>query len=230
MHLRLVHRRARQLAAAIIVIGLAVILSWSFAISWYPSPKSYIFQGIDVDAANGVIEWPVVRGGGVSFAYLTATIGADRRDAMFATNWSDVYAAGLRRGAIHVYSLCRLASDQANNFNTTVPRTSDSLPPAIFIDFEGDCAARPDRAVVIGEIERLVATIEVHSRKPALLKVSRRFDDTYRVSSAIERPIWSVQNFFPPDYAARPWRLWQASDMRRIDGAPTLVRWNVVAP
>lgn len=230
MAIRLLQRRAQQIGAAAIVIGLAVIVTWSFALSWYPSPKSYSFQGVDVAAANGTIEWPVLRGGGVSFAYLTATIGADTRDPMFAANWSDVYAAGLRRGAIHVYSLCRLAADQANNFNTTVPYAEDSLPPAISIDFEPSCAARPERDVVIGEIERLITTIETHMRKPVLLKVSRRFDAAYRVTAAIDRPIWSIQNFFPPDYAARPWRMWQASDMRRIDGAPTMVHWNVVAP
>ncbi len=228
MALRLIQRRARYLGVGLVVIGLATLIAWSFAINWYPAPRSYPFQGPDVDAADGAIEWPVVRGGGASFAYLTATIGADTRDPMFQANWSDVYASGLRRGAIHVYSLCRLAADQANNFNTTVPRTSDSLPPAIQIDFEDGCAARPERDVVIGEIERLVTMIETHTQTPVLLKVSRRFDAAYRVSAAIRRPIWSVQNFFPPDYAARPWRMWQASDMRRIDGAPGRVHWNVV--
>jgi len=230
MRLRLLGRRAGQVGAAIVIIGLALVVIWSFAISWYPSPKAYAFQGVDVGAAQGVIEWPVVRGGGASFAYLTATIGADARDPSFEANWSDVYAAGLRRGALHVYSLCRLAADQANNFNTTVPRAGDSLPPAVWVDFDAGCAARPDRAVVIGEVKRLLTLIESHSGKPALLKVSRRFDAAYRLTSAIPRPIWSAQNFFPPDYAARPWRMWQASDMRRIDGAPTLVHWNVVAP
>ena len=230
MALRLFQRRARQITAAVIVVGLAVIIAWSFAISWHPAPRSYPFQGPDVSAANGVIEWPVVRGGGASFAYLTATVGAETRDPMFPANWSDVYAAGLRRGAIHVYSLCRLAADQANNFNTTVPRTSDALPPALVVDFEDGCAARPERDVVIGEIERLIATIETHIQRPVLLKVSRRFDAAYRITLAIDRPIWSTQNFFPPDYAARPWRMWQASDMRRIDGAPTPVHWNVVTP
>ncbi|OYW22455.1 glycoside hydrolase family 25 protein [Sphingomonas sp. 32-62-10] len=228
--MRLYQRRAGQIGGAAIVVGLAVLVSWSFAISWYPSPKSYPFQGPSVSAANGVIEWPVIRGGGAAFAYLTATIGADGRDASFQSNWSDVYAAGLRRGAIHVYSLCRLAADQANNFNTNVPYTGDSLPPAIAIDFEPGCTARPERDVVIGEVTRLITMIETHTRKPVLLKVSRRFDEKYRITAAIERPIWSSQNFFPPDYAARPWRMWQASDLRRMDGAPTLINWNVVAP
>jgi len=227
---RLVHRRARQLVATAIGLILAVILALVLGIGWSPSPQSYRFQGVDVSAANGTIEWPVLRGGGVSFAYLTATVGADARDPMFETNWREVYAAGLRRGPLHVYSLCRLAADQANNFNTTVPNTADSLPPAIWVDFEDGCAARPDRAVVIGELERLLSTIESHMRKPALIKISRRFESAYRVTAAIPRPIWAVQAYFPPDYTARSWRMWQANAMRRIDGAPTLVHWNVVAP
>ncbi len=213
-----------------IVLGLAGVFAFTFAISWAPARNDFRFQGIDVAAANGPIEWPVVRGGGADFGYLTATIGADMRDPSFEDNWRDIYAAGLRRGAIHVYSLCRLAADQANNFNTTVPRTDDALPPAVAIDFEASCEARPTRQVVIDEVIRYLTMIEAHSGKPALLKISKRFDAAYRLSGAVRRPLWSVQNFFPPDYGARPWRMWQASDMRRIDGAQTLVHWNVVAP
>lgn len=230
MPLRLLTRRAKQVGAALLVLGLAGMTAWLFVISWQPSPRIYPFQGPDVSAAQGLIEWSVVRGGGASFGYVVATIGADGRDPMFETNWQDMYAAGIRRGAIHVYSLCRLAMDQANNFNTTVPASDDALPAAVLIDFQPDCATRPDRAVVIIELRRLLTTVEAHTGKPSLLKVSRRFDASYRVTAAIPRTVWSMQDFFPPDYAARPWKMWQANAMRRIDGAKTLVHWNVVAP
>lgn len=213
-----------------LALGMASILALTFAISWAPARRDFHFQGIDVAAANGPVEWAVVRGGGADFAYLTATIGAEGRDAAFEQNWRDIQAAGMRRGAMHIYSLCRLAADQANNFNTTVPRTDDALPPAMVIDFEPDCAARPARQVVIDEVIRYLTMIEAHSGKPALLKISKRFDTAYRLSAAVRRPLWSVQNFFPPEYGARPWRMWQASDMRRIDGVESFVHWNVVAP
>lgn len=213
-----------------IAIGLAGLALFSLAISWTPARRDFHFQGIDVAAANGPIEWPTVRAGGAEFGYVTATIGDNGRDPAFEENWRAIDAAGLRRGAIHVYSLCRLAADQANNFNTTVPRTDDALPPAVAIDFNDDCAARPARQVVIDEIIRCLTMIEAHAGKPALLKISKRFEQAYRLTRAIRRPLWSAQNFFPPDYGARPWRMWQASDMRRIDGVTTKVNWNVVAP
>lgn len=223
-------RRAKQLLAVLAVLAVLAFGARVFAMGWTPSPKAYAFQGIDVSAADGVLDWPVLRGGGVAFVYLTATDGADSRDAMFERNWRDAEAAGIRRGALHVYSLCRLATDQGNNFNTTVPHSEDALPPAVLFDFDKTCSARPDRAVLIGEVERLLTMIEAHIGRPALIKVSRRFDSYYRLSEAIPRPVWSMQDYFPPDYAARPWRMWQANAQRRIDGAPSPLHWDVVAP
>ncbi len=215
------------------VAAVAAVLAgglWLVAIRWHPSPASFPFQGVDVSAAQGPIEWPVLRAGGAQFAYVTATTGATGRDPMFEKHWREVFEAGMGRGAVHVYSLCKLAIDQANNFNTTVPRDRDALPAAIDIAFAADCPSRPDRKIVIGELTQLVTLIETHTGQPALLRISRDFDAAYRVSEALRRPLWSAQNFFPPDYAARPWRLWQASDMRRMDGAAAPLHWDVVAP
>lgn len=229
MSLRLWGRRIGRLGALGIVLALSAIVAWTFALSWRPSDK-YDFQGVDVSEQQGAVDWWTVKAGGADFAYLRATYGADGRDLRFADNWAGTYAAGMRRGALHVYSLCRLAVDQANNFNTTVPRVGDALPPAVLIDFDDDCQSRPVRNVVLGELRRFLAMIEAHSGKPALLKVSKRFESDYHVTGAIPRGVWAVQDFFPPDYAARPWRMWQASDMRRIDGVSGPVHWDVVAP
>jgi lysozyme len=222
-------RRIGRAGTIAIVLILVAIVGWVFAHSWRPSSK-YQFQGIDVSEDQGDIDWPSVMAGGADFVYLRATSGDNRRDARFAANWAGADAAGMRRGAMHRYSLCRLAVDQANNFNTTVPRTADALPPAVEIDFTDDCGSRPSRDIVLGELRRFLTMIEGHSDKPALLKISRRFESAYEVSGAIPRPIWAVQDFFPPDYAARPWRMWQASDLRRVDGIDGPVHWDVVAP
>ncbi|MEO9132866.1 MAG: GH25 family lysozyme [Sphingomonas sp.] len=218
------------LAGAVgVALVLCAVVAWTFALGWRPTDK-YRFQGVDVSEEQGPIEWWTVKAGGADFAYLRATSGADQRDTRFAGNWTDVHATGMRRGALHVYSLCRLASDQANNFNTTVPRSNDALPAAVEIDFSEDCTSRPVRDVVLNELRRFLSMVEAHTGKPVLLKISKRFDATYQVTAAIARPVWAVQDFFPPEYAARPWRMWQANDMRRIDGVDGPVHWDVVAP
>lgn len=226
-------RWSRQMGtsvAVLLVLAAAALVLWLLFIHWHPADTDYPIQGVDVSEAQWTIDWPVVRSDGADFAYVRATYGAHGRDAMFDAHWHDVYAAGLRRGAYLDYSLCQLAVDQGNNFNAVVPRVGDALPPAVMIDFTPDCPARPERAVVIGEIARLMTMIENHTGNPALLKVSRRFEAYYQLSAAIPRPIWAIGNFFPPDYGARRWRMWQANDRRRIDGVDQPVHWDVVAP
>ena len=223
-------RRLSRTGGALLACVVLGVLAWTFAISWHPAESDYTFQGIDVDERQGAIHWPTIAAGGVDFAYLRATIGADQRDKQFATSWADAHAAGMRRGAIHVWSFCRLAADQANNFNTTVPHAPDALPAAVQIDFADDCVSRPERDVVVGEVRRFATMVEAHTRTPVLLKITERVEQAYRLSADVERPLWSNANFFPPNYSARPWRMWQASDMRRIDGLDGPVRWSVVAP
>ena len=227
---RLWGRRIGRAVATVVAFIVLVIVLWVFAISWRPSDKDYAFQGVDVSADQGVIHWPTIQAAGADFGYMRATMGAKGRDAQFPTSWADAHAADIRRGAIHVWSFCQLAADQANNFNTTVPRVDDALPAAVLIDFSDDCTARPDRAVVVDELKRFLTMVESHTGKPVLLKITEPVDRAYTLSAAIDRPLWSTRNFFPPEYAARPWRMWQASDIRRIDGMSGPIHWNVVAP
>ena len=211
----------------VVAIAFSVTI-YLVALSWRPSAATYDVQGIDVSAANGAVDWNAVRAAGAGFGYITATQGADR-DARFEDNWRGAAAADLRRGAIHAWSLCRPAADQANNFNTTVPHADDALPPALSLDFTAGCDERPGRDALLTDLRGFITMVEAHSERPVILLVTRAFDARYRVTEAIDRPVWSAQDFLAPDYAARPWRMWRASDMRRIDGVDGPVNWDVVA-
>lgn len=209
-------------------LGLVALAAWLWLAHWQPSRDDYHFQGVDVSDAAGEIDWVTVREAGADFAYVRASFGADGRDSRFDSNWRATAAAALRHGAYLDYSLCRLASDQADLFNTIVAREDDALPPAVFVDYTPGCTARPEPRVVVGEVARLMAMIENHAGKPALLRVSPAFDREYGLSAAIPRPIWATGNVFPPDYAARPWRMWQANDRRWVAGIAQPVHWDVV--
>lgn len=222
-------RRLRIAGGILLALLLVGMTAGLFAIRWRPAPESFPMQGIDVSERNGAVDWFAVKRGGAVFGYARATTGADERDGMFARHWRDLFESGLRRGAIHAWSLCQLAADQAGNFVTTVPRSADTLPAAIELDFTPDCAARPDRAVLLGELARFAEALEVHTGKPVVLKVSAAFEAQYRVSEAINRPLWSEGFFFPPAYFARPWRMWEANSIRRIEGVSGPVNWSVVA-
>lgn len=217
-------------AAALVAAGAIGIAGWGYATRWHPSTDLYPLQGIDLGETPGEIEWGTVRARGADFAYLVATSGADRRDPGFERYWNALPEAGLRRGAVHLFSLCQSGADQANAFNAFVPRTADSLPAAVDVSFRADCTARPERDALIADLRTFIRMVEVHMRKPVMLRLGKAVERDYRLSAAIDRPVWAVGTYFVPAYAARPWRMWRASDIRRIDGIEGPVNWDVVAP
>jgi lysozyme len=70
--------------------------------------------------------------------------------------------------------------------------------------------------------------VEAHAGQPAMLYITREFEEHYRVSEAIARPLWLRGLVLPPTYGARPWVMWQASNFRSVDGISGRVDWNVV--
>lgn len=220
----------KRILLALAALALLALLLWFFATRWTPSRATYPFQGTDISAAQGEIDWRKVRAGGADFAYIKASEGADIRDARFAENWQAAREAGLRRGATHVFTLCRLARDQATNFIATVPREANMLPAVVSLAFESSCAAQPDRKVLLSEIALFIEMVEAHTGKAMILYMTKDFEDKYQISSAIDRSLWLPRMFFAPNYGSHPWVIWQASNQRRIDGITGPVNWNVLQP
>ena len=219
-----------RVATGVAGVIVAVVFAWSAAGRWHPSEARYPMQGVDMGEHPGTVEWGSVRAAGADFAYLVATAGAGRRDPDFEANWQALPEAGLRRGAVHLYSLCTDGAAQADAFNATVPRAADALPAAIDIDLPDDCDAPPAGPAVGDSLRDFVARVEAHLGKPVILRVSRAAERRYGLSRALIRPLWLQGSFFNPGYASRPWRLWRATTWRRIDGMAGAVSWDVVAP
>ena len=214
--------------AIALALSLGIYVLWNYAAGWAPSRDEYSVQGVVVGEANGKPEWAKLGATGVDFAYITASEGARGRDSQFEANLEGVQQAGIRYGALHHFDICRLASDQATLFMTTVPRSEQALPPAVQLDFSDTCKGRPNRALILSELATFLNQIEVHSGTPAILLLTKGFEEEYNVSSAIDRTVWLEGNWFPPDYSARPWVMWTANTARRVDGLEGPVRWAVV--
>jgi lysozyme len=215
--------------ALMLVAGLGLGL-WMLATKWRPGEGDYPVQGIEANEAQGDVDWARARASGAQFAYLDATRGAEGRDTRFAEHWEASRVAGLKRGAVHHFTLCQLARDQATNFIAVVPREADELSPAIDFDLDESCTARPSRAVLLGEIATFIKMVEAHSEKPVILRVSRAFDTDYRLSRAVDRPLWLSSAYLTPSYGERPWVMWRANPRRTVDGLNLATSWSVVRP
>ena len=209
-------------------IALAVFAGWRYVTAWAPSRDEYPVQGIVVNESNGSPNWAELGATGVDFAYITAVEGARARDAEFQANLAGAQDAGIRFGALHHFDICRLASDQATMFITSVPRNERALPPAVQLDFSETCKGRPNRALILSELATFLNQIEAHSGTPAILLLTPEFEKEYQVSKSIDRTVWLEGNWLLPDYSARPWVMWTANLKRRIDGVDGPVRWVVV--
>lgn len=220
--------RLLRAGAVAFAVALMVYVTWSFVSGWAPSRDEYPVQGIVVSEINGKPAWSELGATGVDFAYITAVEGARGRDTQFQANMEGVQQAGIRFGALHHFDICRLASDQATLFITTVPRSDRALPPAVQLDFSETCTGRPNRALILSELATFLGQIEAHSGMPAILLLTPEFEKEYRVSEAIDRTVWLEGNWFLPDYSARPWVMWTANTERTVDGVEGPVRWVVV--
>jgi lysozyme len=217
----------------IVLTSLALLAASNPAVAqdggWRPSERRYPYQGVDVSHHQGHIAWVKLRGQGVDFAYIKATEGADHVDRRFWINWNAAHRAGIHRGAYHFFRLCGTGRAQAANFVRNVPFDAAALPPAIDLEFPGNCSRRPSPARVHKELGDFLRIVEASYGKRAVLYLTRRFDRDYRISAAFERPLWLRSLQSEPSFGARPWAIWQVSNVRRLHGVNGHVDWNVAA-
>ena len=72
--------------------------------------------------------------------------------------------------------------------------------------------------------------IEAHAGRPAILQVSKAFEDRYGLAGRLERNLWVVGTWARPSYAGRPWLMWTANTALSIEAADEALRWVVVRP
>jgi lysozyme len=223
-------RALRRTGAAIALLLLAAGLALWWAARWTPDRTLYPTQGVTIDAGNGDVHWGSIKAAGADFAYIMGTDGSAAIDAKFVRNMAAAREAGVQAGAIHRYSLCQLATDQAANFIRHVPRRADALPAVVWLDYDDRCPDRPTRALLLSELATFLAQIEAHMGKRSLIAPGPAFEADYKVTQGIARTTWLRRDFFEPDYGAHPWAMWQANNYVRVSGAEGTVGWNVLRP
>ena len=221
-----------RLFGAVLLLALAGGgWGWWHLHHWTPPRAAYPMQGVEIGAADGTVNWRALKAIGANFAYIDASASAFARDPAFVKNFEDARAIRLQLGAVHQYDPCQPADKQAANFVTVVPRDAAMLPPAVDLDqLAEDCPVKVSDAAVESELTTFLNQIENHTGKPAMLKVSRRFEARYHISAAVDRNLWLVRDRFEPGYAGRPWTLWTANSALANAADEEPVRWVVVQP
>ena len=217
--------------AALLLLGLiGGGFGWWHLRHWQPDDKLFPMQGVEVSAADGVLDWHAIKAIGADFAYLDASVSVFARDPAFGRNWEEARAAHLQIGAVHRYDPCQPAEKQAGNFVQVVPQDAKMLPPAVDLDMLADsCPVKTGDAKVESELMTFINQIEAHTGKPVLLKISPEFERRYHLASAFNRNLWLTRDRFEPDYAGRPWALWTANAALNNQITEQPLHWVVAA-
>lgn len=180
----------------------------------------YPVQGVDVSAYQGAIDWPVLARQDIDFAYVKATEGAGTQDSRFAANWSAAHETDLLVGAYHFLSIDSSGGAQAANVFATVDRRSGDLPLVVDVEcYAAYCDAPPSRAEVRAVLDPLLAAVERHYGRPAVLYATRDWYERYLADAYPDNPIWFRSVLTAPHIDdGRDWTFWQWSARERLDG------------
>ena len=190
---------AAGLAGVLIVVALAALLYlrgvYRFA---YPDIQSFPVRGIDVSHHQGAIDWKRIAAQNVRFVYLKASEGGDWQDASFAGHLQEARAAGLAVGAYHYFTLCAPGPAQARNFLAAAPPTRAlNLPPAIDLEYVGNCGTRPGQGRLARELKAFLAIVKRETGKTPIIYSTQTFFEDYLDQDPAFRayPLW-VRNLY----------------------------------
>jgi len=219
-------RRARYwLGGCVAVCTVASItlgwLLWTGAVhANNPSTSSYPVRGVDVSGYQGTVDWPVLAGQGIQFAFVKATEGSTFVDDRFGANLAGANAAGLRVGAYHFFSFESPGATQADNVIRTVPAHDLSLPMVVDLESYGEFGVNPapteDVRRELGVLlDRLSAA---YGRRPVVYATAESYD-RYLAGAFPDVDIWIRDTWREPALSdGRAWTFWQFSDRHRLAG------------
>jgi lysozyme len=218
------------LAASVLLAGLAGL---GLERGWWrfnsPDTARFPVWGIDVSHHQGPVEWAsVATEPHLAFAYVKATEGGDWVDRRFEENWRGARAAGLRVGAYHFFTFCRPAQQQAAHFLSVVPPETGTLPPAVDVEFGGNCRNVPAHDVVLRELALFLHLVQKAWGRRPVLYVTPEAYRAFLQEGALDAPLWIRDVLREPRLPApHTWAFWQFHHRGRVRGIPSPVDLNV---
>lgn len=217
----------KRIFGALLVLVLLIFLIIGGITAWgvytgkirlnVPDPEQYPVMGVDVSRYQGNIQWDVIAGQDVQFAFIKATEGSSYQDPLFAFNWEECRKNGIYAGAYHFFSFESGGDTQAQNFINTVGELQDDLPPVVDLEFYGEYSSDPLSKAETREIlDDLLDTLEAHyGVKPIIYTTPKAYYQYLFGGDYGDYPLWMRNTYFKP---VENWTFWQYSDKGELEG------------
>lgn len=216
-----------RLLLCVLLPAVLVIAGWKGLRIWRiysgeldpepPDPAVYPVRGVDVSRYQGTIDWDVLAGEDVSFAFIKATEGSSHQDPCFKANWRGVHESSIYAGAYHFFSFESSGATQAQNFIETVGPLKGDLPPVIDLEFYGDYYSKPlSKKETRKILDDLLTALEDHYGTAPIIYTTTRAYYSYILGGGYSRyPLWMRDTYMEP---LVHWQFWQYSDKGVLEG------------
>ncbi len=210
----------------IIILGFVCAVFYGFYHINGPAAKKYPIKGIDVSHYQGEIDWLVLSGQNIQFAYIKATEGSSHIDEKFAFNYEKARESGLKTGAYHFFSFDSPGLSQAEHFIHTVKPFEGMILPAVDVEFYGDKKEHPPASdQVVAELKAFLDRIEQTWGQKPVIYVTEESWQRYVQGNFNGYPIWFRDIWKKPnlksagqDNGTPHWTFWQYTNRGRLKG------------
>lgn len=209
--------------------ALAALLLYNGFIRFnYPSFKEHPVQGVDVSNHQNEIDWSKLDKSRVRFAFIKSTEGGDFKDKSFERNWKAAKEQGIVVGAYHFFTFCKSGEEQARNFIESVPVEANMLPPAIDLEYGGNCKLTKSKEELLTDIRVFIRIVEEHYSQRMIIYVLEDFYNDFLIGEFPDNHYWFRGVYRKPktDHG-QEWTFWQHSNRGRMDGVDGFIDLNV---
>ena len=204
----------------IVIIILGLLFYFGVLLFNNPSAEEYPVRGVDVSSYQGDIDWEILSGQNIHFAFIKATEGSGYTDPYFAASYQSARETDLRVGAYHFFSFDSSGKTQAENFIAAVPAADDMLPPVVDFEFYGDKGKNlPDADTARAELDSMLQELEAYYGMKPIIYATEKPYDLYLSGHYDGYDIW-IRNVLtaPNPLTGQAWTFWQYTNRERLEG------------
>lgn len=213
----------RIIVLCILIVGILCAACFYGVYNGYillnnPSKSKYPIRGVDVSHYQGEIDWQVLEGEEIQFAYIKATEGSSHVDEQFSYNLEQAKQTDLLVGAYHFFSFDSSGEKQAKNFITYVEADESMLPPVVDVEYYGNKKKNPpDGDKLREELQIYLDSIKEYYNKTPIIYSTEEMWNTYLKGYFDEYPLW-IRNVIMKPHIDQKWAFWQYTNRGRLKG------------
>lgn len=183
--------------------------------------------GIDVSQYQGTIHWDEVaaveNNFPIKFVFIRATVGKNKVDNAFETNW-DASRKKFIRGAYHYYRPNENSLAQAQNFIANVKLSKGDLPPVL--DIEAMPKNQTIDSLKVG-LKRWLEKVDAHYQVKPIIYTNEKFYEAFLKEEFSDYQFWIANYNFFVETMQEDWLFWQFTEKATIPGIKGNVDVNI---